>query len=162
MSDESRDREEIIAALDRYAEALDGRQWELLDRVFLPELDYDFVAWRARSRAEAVERIREALDGCGPTQHLLGNYRVTVDGDSATSAVYVRAFHLGIGSPGRVGAQRGGMAERTAQREGALRGGGSEGPGSGLKSGSRNGATTRPGPRPAAGARDALSCRSRR
>ncbi|MBW2274736.1 MAG: nuclear transport factor 2 family protein [Deltaproteobacteria bacterium] len=98
MSDESRDREEIIAALDRYAEALDGRQWELLDRVFLPELDYDFVAWRARSRAEAVERIREALDGCGPTQHLLGNYRVTVDGDSATSAVYVRAFHLGIGS----------------------------------------------------------------
>jgi len=95
---ESRDREEIVAALNRYAEALDGRDWELLDRVFVPELDYDFVAWRARSRAEAVERIRGALDGCGPTQHLLGNYRVEVDGDTATSSVYVRAFHLGVGA----------------------------------------------------------------
>ena len=98
MSDPNRDREEIIAALDRYAEALDGRRWELLERVFTPDLDYDFVAWHAHSLADALPHIRGALDGCGPTQHLLGNYRVTLDGDTATSAVYVRAFHLGVGA----------------------------------------------------------------
>lgn len=35
------------------------------------------------------------LGGCGPTQHLLGNFRITVDGNSAESACYVQAAHEG-------------------------------------------------------------------
>jgi len=42
--------------------------------------------------------IRSYLDGCGPTQHLLGNYRIDSDGDAARSRDYVRAFHTGMRS----------------------------------------------------------------
>ncbi len=87
----------IARVLDRYAEALDARRWELLSDVFVPELEFDFGEWVVSSRDEAVTAIRSYLDDCGPTQHLLGNYRIDVDGDGARSRVYVRAFHLGIG-----------------------------------------------------------------
>jgi 3-phenylpropionate/cinnamic acid dioxygenase small subunit len=91
------DRNEIVAVLDRYAEALDGRRWELLREVFVADVRFDFGEWAATSLDHAVASIRGYLDGCGPTQHLLGNYRVRVDGDTAESRVYVRAFHLGVG-----------------------------------------------------------------
>ena len=90
-------RWEIAGVLDAYAEALDRRKWALLDEVFAPELEFDFGEWVARSREEAVTSIRSYLDGCGPTQHLLGNYRIDVEGETARSRVYVRAFHLGVG-----------------------------------------------------------------
>ena len=91
------DHRQIVAVLDRYAEALDSRRWALLDDVFAPDVEYDFGAWVVDSREKAVATIRSYLDGCGPTQHLLGNYRIDIDGDSAESRVYVRAFHLGAG-----------------------------------------------------------------
>ena len=91
------DRILIVALLDRYAEALDSRRWELLEQVFAPDVDFDFGEWRARSLPEAVATIRSYLDGCGPSQHLLGNYRVEVEGDRARSRVYVRASHTGVG-----------------------------------------------------------------
>ena len=90
-------RWEIAGVLDAYAEALDRRKWALLDEVFAPQVEFDFGEWVARSREEAVASIRSYLDGCGPTQHLLGNYRIDVEGETARSRVYVRAFHLGVG-----------------------------------------------------------------
>ena len=92
------DHRNIVRVLDRYAEALDSRRWELLSEVFVPELEFDFGEWTAASREEAVAAIRTYLDGCGPTQHLLGNYRIDINGDAARSRVYVRAFHVGIGA----------------------------------------------------------------
>ena len=83
--------------LDRYADALDTRRWELLSEVFVPEVEFDFGEWTVASREEAVAIIRSYLEDCGPTQHLLGNYRIDVNGDAARSRVYVRAFHVGIG-----------------------------------------------------------------
>ena len=96
MKSLSDERWEIVRVLDRYAEALDQRRWELLDQVFAPDLEFDFGEWVVRSRADAVKAIRSYLDGCGPTQHLLGNYRIEIDGDTATSSCYVRAFHIGV------------------------------------------------------------------
>jgi len=97
MADDS-DHLQITRVIDRYAEALDTRRWALLAEVFAPELEFDFGEWTATSREEAITAIRTYLDDCGPTQHLLGNYRIDVDGDSARSRVYVRAFHVGIGA----------------------------------------------------------------
>jgi hypothetical protein len=97
MERETKDRIEIVAVLDRYAEALDQRRWELLEQVFVPDVDFDFGEWSAHSLPEAVATMRSYLDGCGPSQHLLGNYRVDLDGDRATSRVYVRASHVGVG-----------------------------------------------------------------
>jgi hypothetical protein len=37
------------------------------------------------------------LGGCGPTQHLLGNYRIDLDGDRASSRCYARVMHFGLG-----------------------------------------------------------------
>ena len=42
--------------------------------------------------------IRSMLDDCGPSQHLLGNYQVIVDGDRASSRCRIRVFHVGAGA----------------------------------------------------------------
>jgi len=94
---EMQDRIEIIGVLDRYAEALDQRRWGLLEQVFAPDVDFDFGEWSAHSLPEAVATMRSYLDGCGPSQHLQGNYRVLLDGDRAKSRVYIRASHVGVG-----------------------------------------------------------------
>jgi hypothetical protein len=73
--------------LDRYAEARDTRRWALLSEVFVPELEFDFGEWTASSREQAVAMIRTYLDDCGPTQHLLSNYRIDINGDAARSRV---------------------------------------------------------------------------
>jgi len=91
------DRFEIIAALDRYAEVLDTRDWPGLADVFAPDAAMDFGAWRASGLDAITTNIRSYLDGCGPSQHLLGNYRVVLEGDRAQSRCYVRVMHFGKG-----------------------------------------------------------------
>ena len=93
MSGRDDDRAEVTAVLDRYAEALDGRRWELLEDVFAPEIEFDSGEWVVRGRPDVIAQVRSYLEGCGPTQHLLGNHRVTLEGDTARTRVYVRAFH---------------------------------------------------------------------
>ena len=41
--------------------------------------------------------MRSFLDDCGPTQHLLGNLTIEVDGTKARSRCYVSDMHLGTG-----------------------------------------------------------------
>jgi len=88
---------QIVDVLNGYASALDARSWDGLDEVFADDVFMDFGVWQASSRDEAVEKIRSFLGGCGPSQHLLGNYEIHIDGDRATARVYVRAFHIGRG-----------------------------------------------------------------
>lgn len=97
MSDAD-DRFAIIAVLDRYAECVDTRDWPGLADVFTDDVDFDFGVWQASTLDGARENIRGFLDGCGPTQHMLGNYRVTIDGDRAQSRCYCRAMHVGKGA----------------------------------------------------------------
>jgi len=40
--------------------------------------------------------VQSHLGGCGPTQHLLGNYDIDVDGDRASSSCRLRAYHCGL------------------------------------------------------------------
>ena len=91
------DRFEIIATLDRYSECLDTRNWRGLSDVFTDDVDMDFGAWRERSLDDVRKAIRSFLDGCGPSQHLLGNYRIDLDGDTASSKCYCRVMHQGKG-----------------------------------------------------------------
>jgi hypothetical protein len=96
MSDAD-DRFEIIACLDHYAECLDTRNWAGLARVFGEDIDMDLGVWRARNLDEARTRISSILDPCGPSQHLLGNYRIELAGDRASSRCYGRVMHFGKG-----------------------------------------------------------------
>lgn len=94
---EADDRFAIIAALDRYAECLDTRDWPGLADVFTSDVHMDFQIWQVEDLDGVRGRIRSFLDGCGPSQHLLGNYRIQLDVDRATSRVYCRVMHHGRG-----------------------------------------------------------------
>lgn len=89
----SSDHDAIVAILVDLADILDQRQWNRLADVFAP----DAVAYRGEQTGlVAIERgIRASLGGCGPSQHLLGNHRVVVDGDRAHSITKVRVLHIG-------------------------------------------------------------------
>ncbi len=90
------DRLDVIDVVNRYATALDARDWDLLDLVFAPDVKAEFG--RTCAGCEAVkELVRGMLGGCGPTQHLLANHRVEVAGDEASCISSVRAFHAGRG-----------------------------------------------------------------
>ncbi len=98
LADERRIERVLIA----YATAVDTRNWAGFDAIF-------DVAARAvygnDPRSQLVCEDREAiramcrknLDGCGPTQHLLSNFRIDVAGDRASSVCSVQAGHFGRG-----------------------------------------------------------------
>jgi hypothetical protein len=80
------DRAAIVDVTIGYSTALDERNWKLLEEVFQPEVvtEYD-TGTRVEGRDQLIAHIRQALGGCGPTQHLLGNHVVQIYGDQATS-----------------------------------------------------------------------------
>ncbi len=84
----------IVECQIGYADACDSRDWSILDRIFTADATGDYTTYRPDSRAAFVTMLSAFLDGAGPTQHLLGNHVVTIDGDTATARCSVRAFHL--------------------------------------------------------------------
>jgi hypothetical protein len=87
------DREQIADRLALLAAALDHRDWAALGACFTS----DATGYSSTGREQIVARVRDHLGGCGPSQHLLGNSRVTVDGDTARSLTYARVYHRGTG-----------------------------------------------------------------
>lgn len=87
----------ITRALISIARAMDDRDWAALDQLILSEVTANIGTGELRGRATMVASMRSFLDDCGPTQHLLGNVLVDVDGDTATSRAYVSDLHLGTG-----------------------------------------------------------------
>ncbi|KRF21292.1 hypothetical protein ASG90_01990 [Nocardioides sp. Soil797] len=94
MSD---DRTQIIEQLANVASALDRRDFDFLLDVFTP----DARGYGKRGAEAIVAQVRSHLGGVGPSQHLLGNHRVTLDHDgdrdSARSLTYARVHHVGAG-----------------------------------------------------------------
>ena len=89
----------IRSTLNAYARACDQRDWDAFDNIFTDEVSVDYGGvFRLQGRQAVVDMIRSMLGGCGPTQHLLGNYDIEVHGDAACSACYVRAIHAGTGA----------------------------------------------------------------
>jgi hypothetical protein len=89
---------EIEMALGRFARACDDRDWAAFETVFAPDVTVDFPGFFAMEGRDAViANIRSLLGGCGPSQHLIGNFVVTAAGKSAESRCYTRAFHAGLG-----------------------------------------------------------------
>lgn len=83
----------IFERLCELALAFDQRDWAAVGALF----SSDATAYGIGGRTEIVAGARSKLGGCGPSQHLLGNQRIEVRGDQASSRVYVRAFHKGKG-----------------------------------------------------------------
>lgn len=85
-----------------YAIALDSRNWNLLITVFHENAiasygsDQIGILIESTSRDEIIDMCKNNLGGCGPTQHLLGNFRINTRYNNATSKCYVRVFHCGL------------------------------------------------------------------
>ncbi|MGW4533594.1 nuclear transport factor 2 family protein [Nocardia sp. NPDC004340] len=94
------DATEVIGLLHRYADALDRRDWAALDTVFSPDVSADYAGSEiASGRDNLAGMIRGYLDGCGPTQHLMGNESAAIDGETGTVTAKMRVHHIGQGRP---------------------------------------------------------------
>jgi ketosteroid isomerase-like protein len=89
----SDDRTALVELLADFAAATDARDWATIAAL----LTDDSVAYGAHGPAAVVARMQDHLGGVGPSQHLLGNHRVVVDGDTARTRTYGRVHHIGAG-----------------------------------------------------------------
>lgn len=87
---------EITRALVRFARAMDERDWAALDEILLEDATADYGLGLLEGREAIVGIMRRFLDGCGPTQHLIGNVLIEIDGDTAQSRAYVNDRHVGL------------------------------------------------------------------
>jgi hypothetical protein len=93
MSDAVNDRDAIVELLAEAAWIFDHKQWDRIGEVFTSDTE----AYEQQGIEALTANTIRYLGGCGPTQHLIGNHRVQVDGHTATVISYVRAFHLAAG-----------------------------------------------------------------
>lgn len=87
-------QKQIETQLVRFARAMDSRDWPVLESILDPAATAEFGTGEVQGAAAIIELIRSYLDVCGPTQHLLGNILITVNGDEARSEAYVSDMHL--------------------------------------------------------------------
>lgn len=88
----------IETVLNQYARACDTRNWELLGALFSASASVNYGnEFKLIGNQPIVDMVRRMLGGCGPTQHLLGNFDIDVNGTQATCNCYVRAVHAGVG-----------------------------------------------------------------
>ena len=81
-----------------FARAMDERDWDAFAEITSDDVTANLGQGELAGRDTIVAFIRSFLDHCGPTQHLLGNVIIDVDGDTAKSSAYVRDMHIGSGA----------------------------------------------------------------
>jgi|SRR5579863_5275364 len=95
------DRYAIMELTSRFARAVDEHDWEAVAGVFTPDCLVDYSTGAHLVGPEAmVALIRRVMDHAGPSQHLVGNYTIELDGERARASCYVRTFIAG--EPGSV------------------------------------------------------------
>jgi len=89
----SSDRVALVETIADFAAATDARDWKTIASL----LTEDALAYGACGRTAVVDRMLAHLGGVGPSQHLLGNHRVTIEGNEARILSYGRVHHVGAG-----------------------------------------------------------------
>jgi len=93
------DRAELDEVMNRYAAAIDLRDWARLGTVFADgEIEADFTSMGVkqvfRGPAERwVDAVRQTITGFDATQHFFANHSAEVDGDRAVDTRYMQARH---------------------------------------------------------------------
>jgi hypothetical protein len=84
---EATDRTAINDVLVRYVWALDTKDWDALDDVFVPgaHVDYSESGGIEGTVEEFKPWVAKMLSAFPMTQHLLMNVEISVDGDAATA-----------------------------------------------------------------------------
>ncbi|WP_210593044.1 nuclear transport factor 2 family protein [Streptomyces sp. GESEQ-35] len=96
------DKSAITEMVYTVAHAMDARDWDLFVTCYAPEAEGDYVNAKVAGREAIIAGTKAFLEPLDATQHLVGNLRVTVDGDIATThatfiAQHVRAEATGSG-----------------------------------------------------------------
>jgi ketosteroid isomerase-like protein len=99
------DRVAIAELFNRYMDALDRKDWDLLLDVFTEDatarVTFPFPGVPAQEFAgrDAIIGFASAMVGSSEiaTQHLVGNFSATFDGDTAEAKVRMRNHHAGVG-----------------------------------------------------------------
>jgi len=81
------DQMEIQKLLTRYCTGIDTKQYDMLDSVFTPDATIDYTsAGGPRGPFPEVKAWLETVLAIFPmTQHVVGNFDITVNGDTGTS-----------------------------------------------------------------------------
>jgi len=84
------DRLAIQDLLVRYCKAIDTKDWDLLDTVFVPDahVDYTSSGGVQGPYPEVRKWLADILPNFPMSQHAVSNFEIHVDGDRATSRVY--------------------------------------------------------------------------
>jgi hypothetical protein len=91
------DERAIGRALSNFARAMDARDWAAAKAILSDVATAELGTGPLKDPDAIIACIRHYLDDCGPTQHLLGNLLIDIDGDVAESRCYVSDMHLGAG-----------------------------------------------------------------
>jgi 3-phenylpropionate/cinnamic acid dioxygenase small subunit len=83
------DREAIKELRYKFAEGLDNKDWDLFQSLFLDEIHTDFSDWgispMVMKREDFVNFFKQAFSKVGlKTQHIYSNFRIAIEGNSAT------------------------------------------------------------------------------
>jgi 3-phenylpropionate/cinnamic acid dioxygenase small subunit len=84
------DRLEIQDLLVRYCKAIDQKDWDLLDTVFVPDahVDYTSSGGAVGPYPEVRAWLAQVLPHFPMSQHAVSNFEIVVRGDRATSRAY--------------------------------------------------------------------------
>lgn len=97
---DSDDNLAVAQTVYRYATGVDRRDWALYRSLFTDTVAIDFSSFspdlppRTMSADAWVAGLIPQFTGLAATQHSMTNPLVTVDGDTATIAMYVQARHV--------------------------------------------------------------------
>ena len=88
----------ITQVLIRYATAIDERKPAALADVFTPEGIAEYRGLGSFHGIKAIMDVVETfLGSCNATQHMLSNFRITLNGSEAGAKCYLQATHAGRG-----------------------------------------------------------------
>ena len=93
MNGSLEDRAEITDVIAAYAHAIDRRRWDMMERLFHPDAQFQFGTvlgdWRG-----FVEQARAIIDPCLATQHQLGQVQFGFEGETVChTETYMTAMH---------------------------------------------------------------------
>jgi hypothetical protein len=99
------DRIAIEELMNRFADALDQKQWELLEDFFAIDAVGEFKARDPRMQPIVITGRQNLIDFARGmigseelvTQHLLANFSARIEGDRAEATVRMRGYHAGVG-----------------------------------------------------------------
>jgi hypothetical protein len=89
------DRTVVIEFIDSIFDTVDAKDWDAAERLFTPAVDLDFTSLAGGepatvSNVQLVDGWRQGLHRGKQSFHMVGHYRVRVDGD--TAAVTVKGY----------------------------------------------------------------------